>query len=76
MGKNHQKNVAGITDAQAKKASEDDANRIVPLKDAARINTALSVTLSNAEISAYINKTHQASIKNYLQMLKQRLKKY
>lgn len=57
--KNIQKNVSGINDAQLKKAYEDE-NRIVPQKDAARINTALSVTLSNAEISAYINKTHQS----------------
>ena len=57
--KNIQKNVSGISDAQLKKAYEDE-NRIVPQKDAARINTALSVTLSNAEISAYINKTHQS----------------
>lgn len=53
------KNVAGVTDAQLKKAYEDD-NRIVPLKDAARINAALSVTLNNTAINAYINKTHQA----------------
>ena len=49
----------GISDAQLKKAYEDD-NRIVPLKDVARITTALAVTLTNAGISAYINKTHQA----------------
>ena len=57
--KNIQKNVSGISDAQLKKAYEDE-NRIVPIKDAARINTALAVKLSNAELSAYINKTHQA----------------
>jgi hypothetical protein len=53
------KNVAGVTDAQLKKAYEDE-NRIVPLKDAARINTALATTLSTTDISAYINKTHLA----------------
>jgi hypothetical protein len=54
-----QKNMAGITDAQLQKAYED-GNRIVPLKDVARINAALSTKLSAAEISAYINKTQQA----------------
>lgn len=53
------KNMAGITDAQLKKAEEED-NRIVPLKDAARINAALAVKLSNADMGAYINKTNQA----------------
>lgn len=53
------KNVAGVTDAQIKKAY-DDENRIVPLKDMARINKALSVRVSNAEMSSYINKTQQA----------------
>lgn len=52
-------NISGITDAQLQKAYEDD-NRIVPNRDAARINTALAVTLPNAAMSAYINKTHQA----------------
>ena len=54
-----QKNVSGISDVQLKKAYENE-NRIVPQKDAARINTALSVTLSNAEMNAYITKTQQA----------------
>ena len=57
--KNIQKNISGISDAQLKKAYEDD-NRIVPQKDVARINAALSITLSNSEMSAYINKTHQS----------------
>ncbi len=57
--KNLQKTLSGISDDQLIKASEDE-NRIVPQKDALRINTALAVTLSNNEISAYINKTHQA----------------
>lgn len=54
-----QKNVSGISDVQLKKTYENE-NRIVPQKDAARINTALSVTLSNAEMNAYITKTQQA----------------
>src|SRR5882757_9277181 len=45
------KNVAGITDAQIKKAYEDE-NRIVPLKDETRITAALAVTLSNADVNA------------------------
>ncbi|MHB8930081.1 MAG: hypothetical protein ACYC5R_05735 [Melioribacteraceae bacterium] len=57
--KSIQKNVSGITDAQLKKAYEDES-RIVPQKDAARISTALAVTLSNGEMSAFINKTHLA----------------
>lgn len=57
--KSMQKNVSGISDAQLKKAYEDE-NRIVPQKDEARINAALAVLLSNGEMSSYINKTHQA----------------
>ena len=54
-----QKSVSGISDGQLQKTYEDES-RIVPQTDAARINTALSVTLSNAEMSAYISKTQQA----------------
>jgi len=57
--KSIQKNMSGINDAQLKKAFEDE-NRIVPQRDAARINSALAITLSNAGMSAYINKTQQA----------------
>ncbi|MFI5128504.1 MAG: hypothetical protein ACHQFX_00875 [Chitinophagales bacterium] len=57
--KSMQKNVAGVTDAQLKQAYEDE-NRIVPRKDVVRINSALAVTLSNAEMSAYTIKTQQA----------------
>jgi hypothetical protein len=53
-----QNNVSGISDAQLQKAYEDE-NRIVPEKDLARINSALAITLSNAGMSAFINKTHQ-----------------
>jgi len=54
-----QKTVSGLSDDQLKKAYEDE-NRIVPLKDAARISIALAVTLSNDGMSAYIAKTQQA----------------
>lgn len=57
--KSIKKNMAGVSDAQLKKAYEDDS-RIVPLKDAARIAASLATTLSNAEVNAYINKTHQS----------------
>ena len=57
--KSMQKNVSGISDAQLKKAFEDD-NRIVPIKDVVRINAAMGVTITNAEMSNYINKTHNA----------------
>lgn len=60
--KNIQKNVAGISDAQFKNAYEDE-NRIVPRKDDARISTALAVTLSNAGMSAFVDKTHLAVLK-------------
>jgi hypothetical protein len=53
-----QKTVSGITDAQLKEAYENE-NRIVPVKDAARINMAMSVKLTNAGMSAHIAKTHQ-----------------
>jgi tetratricopeptide (TPR) repeat protein len=57
--KSLQKSVSGISDAQLKKAY-DDESRIVPLKDAARITAAMAITLSNADINAYISKTQQA----------------
>lgn len=53
------KDVPKFTDKQLADAYENE-NRIVPIKDVARINTALTTTLSNAGMSAYINKTHQA----------------
>jgi hypothetical protein len=56
--KNIKKSMAGVSDAQLKKAYEDDS-RIVPLKDAARIAEALATTLSNAEVSTYIHNTQQ-----------------
>lgn len=51
------KNVPKVSDQQMKEAVENET-RIVPKKDAARINTALSVTLTNAEMSAYVNKVY------------------
>jgi Tfp pilus assembly protein PilF len=56
--KSIQKSISGISDAQLNKAYEEEG-RIVPLKDVARINIALATTLSNAEMSTYITKTHQ-----------------
>lgn len=55
--KSIQKSVAGISDAQLKKAMEDD-NRIVPVKDAIRINTALATTLTESAIAAHVDKVH------------------
>ncbi|MFZ4771432.1 MAG: hypothetical protein ACOYLO_14710, partial [Ferruginibacter sp.] len=52
-----QKTVAGLSDAQITKAN-DVNNRIVPLKDAARISAALSLTISDAAMPAYIEKIH------------------
>lgn len=60
--KNIQKNMSGVSDAQLQKAYENE-NRIVPEKDVARINSALAVTLSNSQMGAYINKTHQAVLR-------------
>ena len=59
--KNIQKSTSGINDAKIKKVVADE-NRIVPQKDAARINAALAVTISNAEVGSYINKTHLAVV--------------
>jgi Tfp pilus assembly protein PilF len=56
--KNIKKSISGISDVQLKKAYEDDS-RIVPPKDAAGIAEALATTLSNTEVSAYINNTQQ-----------------
>lgn len=56
---NLQESVSGISDAQLKKAYEDE-NRIIPEKDIVRINAAMATTLSDGEMGAYINKTHQS----------------
>lgn len=55
------KAVDGTTDAQVKKTIEND-NRIVPAKDVARINAALAVKLTNAQMSNYISETQQAVV--------------
>ena len=62
--KSIKKTVLGVSDAQLKKAF-DDENRIVPLKDIARINTVLANSVSTAQMSEYIKKTH-TSILNKL----------
>src|ERR1035437_1022175 len=59
--KNIQKSTSGINDAKIKKVGADE-NRIVPQKDAARINAALAVTIPNTEMGSYINKTHLAVV--------------
>jgi hypothetical protein len=59
--KSIQKNVSGISNVQIKKAV-DNNNRIVPQRDAIRINKALSVNISSTEMASYITKTHLAVI--------------
>jgi hypothetical protein len=56
--KSIQKNVSGISDAQLKKAYEDE-NRIVPVKDVSRINEVLATTLNTQSMGDFINKAHQ-----------------
>ena len=57
--KSIQKNVSGISDAQLKKAYEDE-NRIVPIRDAARI-AAIPKAVTDSKMGAYI-----AAIQNKL----------
>ena len=52
-----QKAVVGLNDAQITTAINDN-NRIVPLKDAARISAALSLTINDAAMPGYIDKIH------------------
>jgi hypothetical protein len=56
--KSIQKSVSGISDAQLKKAYENE-NRIVPVKDAARIQAAIGTTVSTSGMAAYIDKAHE-----------------
>lgn len=56
---NIQKSISGISDEQLNKAYEDE-NRIIPEKDMVRINAAMTITLSDGEMSTYISKTHQS----------------
>ena len=51
------KNIPKVTDQQLKDAN-DENERIVPKKDLARISTALSITISDAGMAEYIEKTH------------------
>ena len=51
-----------VTDAQLQEAYENES-RIVPLKDPARIKTALAVAVPTAGMNAYITKTNQAVLK-------------
>jgi len=55
--KKTQKSISGVSDAQLKKAFEDE-NRIVPLKDAARIKLVQSTTITSSGMAAYIEKAH------------------
>jgi len=48
----------GMSDGQIKSSVEND-NRVVPLKDITRINKALAVKLTTAQMSQYISETHQ-----------------
>lgn len=56
--KSVQKNMSGVSDADLKKAFEEDA-RLIPLKDVARINKVLSTKISHAQMPAFINNTHK-----------------
>jgi tetratricopeptide (TPR) repeat protein len=52
-----QKSLSGVTDDQLKKAWEDE-NRIVPLKDAARIASISKTPLTNAALPAFLSSAH------------------
>ncbi len=51
------KNMSGVTDAQLKKAWEDE-NRIVPARDATRIATISASPLTASSVSAFITNQH------------------
>jgi hypothetical protein len=55
--KTMKKNVAGVSDAQLKKAFEDDT-RIVPVKDAARIATIPSTALTASSVGTFLSSVH------------------
>jgi len=55
--KTMKKNMAGISDAQLKKAYEDDS-RIVPLKDAARIAAIPATPLTAASVGSFLSSVH------------------
>lgn len=53
------KSMTGVSNAQLKKAYEDD-KRIVPKKNTLKITTAMAITISNSSMVTFINKTQQA----------------
>src|ERR1700704_1086832 len=55
--KSLQKTVAGISDAQLKKAYEDE-NRIVPQKDVARIASISKIPLTNTSLVPFLSVAH------------------
>ena len=55
------KNMAGVTDAQLKKAYEDET-RIVPLKDAARIAGIAKAPLTAASLPAFLQSAHNSVV--------------
>lgn len=59
--KSLQKSVSGISDAQLKKAYEDES-RIVPQKDAARINSISKTPLTAATLPAFLQQAHVSVI--------------
>ena len=56
-----QKKVAGVSDAQLKKAF-DDANRIVPLKDQSRIDFVAKNTITASSLAAFLQSAHNSVI--------------
>lgn len=59
-----QKTVSGVSDKQLKKAWEED-NRIVPIKDANRINSIAKIPLTSATIQQYLSTTHSKIISRF-----------
>lgn len=55
--KQMQKNMSGVSDAQLKKAWEDE-NRIVPLKDADRIASISASPLNASSLAAFVTNQH------------------
>ena len=53
-----QKTIAGVSDKQLKQAWEE-ANRIVPVKDATRISSISKAPLTSATIEKYLSTTHE-----------------
>jgi tetratricopeptide (TPR) repeat protein len=59
------KNMSGVTDAQLKKAWEDE-NRIVPARDATRIATISASPLTASSVSAFITNQHNFTVTRLL----------